>query len=624
MEKYILRFGSRFFGLSGRITAILVFLCVGLGITLGLVGFVRKWEGRLQQTEFDYASEPYIEAIRKATESIQLTHEVMRQNFYGSHDVSREEFSLCSAPCLARLPSLKVLQWAPRVPEADREAFVEQARREGWPNYQIVEPNPQGKLIPAEIRKDYYPIWYAASKCGFEAVFGWDFAADPRLLAAIDECRDLDQFTISQRINLSKIGFSPLVIQTFLPLYSDYQNVHTTAERRSHFKGLLVGLCQLDDLVNCALRYEKGHQGIDLALIDESAPPNRQLLYYHASRTRTGENRSQENLANVMKADEIFHKQTLKFGGREWSLVCIPAPQFYAAHTRWRSWAVLVVGMMATFLSAAYVWSAATRTAYVEKIVAERSVDLCKKDELLRQALETKARAIRTAHEETIFRLVAASMCRDEETGMHIRRTGLLSEALDRVAGWTEAEAEILRLAAPMHDVGKIGIPDAILQKPGKLTAKEYTIMKTHTTIGARMLEGSQSEILIMARDIALCHHERWDGDGYPRGLTGMEIPEPARIVAIVDVFDAISHDRVYRAAMSEEEVTEIMVAGGGKHFDPILLAVFLEHYEEMWDIIRENPDEEEKEEEIAAKSLQMLGVPIATGVETEPAGAPV
>ena len=212
------------------------------------------------------------------------------------------------------------------------------------------------------------------------------------------------------------------------------------------------------------------------------------------------------------------------------------------------------------------------------------------------QNLEEKVRQqtaeIRSAHEETIFRLVSASLCRDEETGMHIKRTGLLSEALARAAGWSVAEAEVIRLAAPMQDVGKIGVPDAILQKPGKLTPEEFEIMKRHTVIGAKMLEGSRSAILNMARRIALNHHERWDGTGYTWGVAGQDIPEAARIVSIVDVYDAISHDRVYRPALAEDEVLKIMHEGVGTHFDPALSAMFLAHYETLQQIAQANPDE--------------------------------
>lgn len=151
---------------------------------------------------------------------------------------------------------------------------------------------------------------------------------------------------------------------------------------------------------------------------------------------------------------------------------------------------------------------------------------------------------------------------------MHIRRTGLLSELLARAAGWSNADAEAIRQAAPMHDIGKIGVPDAVLRKPGELTPEEHEIMRTHTVIGAKMLAGSNAPVLKMAREIALHHHERWDGTGYPDGLAGYDIPEIARIVTIVDVYDALTHDRVYRRALPEDEVLAIMHQGLGTHYD--------------------------------------------------------
>ena len=200
-------------------------------------------------------------------------------------------------------------------------------------------------------------------------------------------------------------------------------------------------------------------------------------------------------------------------------------------------------------------------------------------------------RMIRRAHEETIHRLLAASAFRDHETGAHIQRTGLFSEVLAREAGWDSFRAEQLRMAAPMHDVGKIGIPDAILRKPGKLTDEEFEIMKTHSLLGAEMLSGSESDVMQLAQQIALSHHERWDGRGYPRGLVGPAIPECARIVAIVDVYDALSHDRVYRPAFSEPDVISMMLEGDGTHFDPHLLECFLAVLPEIRTISDAHPD---------------------------------
>jgi putative two-component system response regulator len=199
---------------------------------------------------------------------------------------------------------------------------------------------------------------------------------------------------------------------------------------------------------------------------------------------------------------------------------------------------------------------------------------------------------IRLAHEETIHRLVAASRYRDEETGAHIRRVGLYSELLAEAIGRPANEVEWMRMAAPMHDVGKIGIPDAILRKPGKLTPAEYDVMKTHTLIGAKILEGSSSPMLQLAHEIALFHHEHWDGQGYPSGAAAEEIPESARIVALVDVYDALTQDRVYRPALGEAEALDVLEQGRGKHFDPFILRVFLSLVPEVRRIAAQNPEE--------------------------------
>jgi putative two-component system response regulator len=228
----------------------------------------------------------------------------------------------------------------------------------------------------------------------------------------------------------------------------------------------------------------------------------------------------------------------------------------------------------------------------------------------LERRVQQQTLEIRLAHEETIHRLVTATGCRDEETGAHIRRTGLFSEVLALAAGWSTAEAEQLRMAAPMHDIGKIGIPDAILQKPGKLTPEEFERMKQHTTIGARMLAGSTSPVLQLAEKIALSHHERWDGIGYPLRLSGEAIPEAARILTIVDVYDALSHDRVYRPALPEDVVLSTMRNGQGSQFDPGLFALFVSVFEKIRAIAESHPDEcDGVEEPIGPSIYSAIGI---------------
>lgn len=195
----------------------------------------------------------------------------------------------------------------------------------------------------------------------------------------------------------------------------------------------------------------------------------------------------------------------------------------------------------------------------------------------LEQRIRERTVELRSREAEITMRLVAAAEFRDGNTGLHIRRMARYATAIALVLGWLEAAIDDLRLAAPMHDIGKIGISDQILLKRGKLTAAEFAIMKRHTEIGAEIIGPSPIPLLQMARDVILCHHERWDGSGYPCGLVGEEIPEAARIVAFANVYDALSSDRVYRPAFPEDEVQAIMTAGNGNQFDPRIINSFPE-----------------------------------------------
>ncbi len=194
--------------------------------------------------------------------------------------------------------------------------------------------------------------------------------------------------------------------------------------------------------------------------------------------------------------------------------------------------------------------------------------------ELERRVLE-RTRELNETRLEIIRRLGRAAEYRDNETGNHIIRMSQMAQHLARAAGLPEERCELILHAAPMHDIGKIGIPDHILLKPGKLDAEEWEIMKRHVQIGAEILSGHDSELMRLARTIALTHHERWDGKGYPRGLAGEEIPIEGRIVAIADVFDALTSERPYKRAWSAEEAVAEICRGAGNHFDPRLVAHF-------------------------------------------------
>lgn len=226
-----------------------------------------------------------------------------------------------------------------------------------------------------------------------------------------------------------------------------------------------------------------------------------------------------------------------------------------------------------------------------------------KKQQLMRENLLTKEKLelevhrrtqqIREREEEIAIRLISAAVQRDEETGAHIRRIGLYSAEMAKEPGWPMSHVDDIKLAAPMHDIGKIGIPDKILQKPGRLTEDEFAIMKDHSRIGGEMLAGSGISLLNTASIIANYHHEKWDGSGYPDGLKGKEIPEAARIVAIVDVYDALVHERVYKKAFSETKALAIMDEMAQDHLDPDLFAVFLSIIDRIREIKDRNQDEE-------------------------------
>ncbi len=208
--------------------------------------------------------------------------------------------------------------------------------------------------------------------------------------------------------------------------------------------------------------------------------------------------------------------------------------------------------------------------------------------------LERSETALALSQEETIMRLSIAVETRDQETGDHIERMGRYCALLANKIGWDEARCELLRIAAPLHDVGKIAIPDAILLKPGALTPEERTEMEKHAEIGHEILAGSDSPLLDLAARIALSHHEHWDGGGYPNGLMGGEIPIEGRMAAIADVFDALTSDRVYRPAMTVERALAIMSEGRGTHFDPELLDVFFDSIVEVL-MIRDGHVEEQQ-----------------------------
>lgn len=221
-----------------------------------------------------------------------------------------------------------------------------------------------------------------------------------------------------------------------------------------------------------------------------------------------------------------------------------------------------------------------------QKFLADRAQHLA-------ELVEARTSEIRDRERELIFRISRAAEFRDPETGAHIQRMAHYSQIIARGLDLDDAACKLILEAAPMHDVGKIGIPDYILLKPGKLTVEEFEVMKGHARLGHELLKDSHSEIMRAGAEIAISHHEKYDGSGYPHGLKGQGIPLFGRIVAVADVFDALTSERPYKKAWPLEEAVRFLEEGRGRHFDPLCVEALLAGWNEVLDVRRRFQDEE-------------------------------
>lgn len=212
-------------------------------------------------------------------------------------------------------------------------------------------------------------------------------------------------------------------------------------------------------------------------------------------------------------------------------------------------------------------------------------------NKLLDQKIRLRTQELADTRLEVVQRLGRAAEYRDNETGMHVIRMSRYSSLLGEAVQLSNDHCELILHASPMHDIGKIGIPDSILLKPGKLNAQEWEIMKTHSEIGGEILSGSGSSLMKMAESIARTHHEKWDGSGYPRGLKGSQIPLEGRIVAVCDVFDALTSERPYKKEWPMDKAIQELKSLSGTHFDPDMVDKFIEILPEIKKVKRKYRD---------------------------------
>ena len=218
-------------------------------------------------------------------------------------------------------------------------------------------------------------------------------------------------------------------------------------------------------------------------------------------------------------------------------------------------------------------------------------LNLYDQNRALEGLVNERTRELNESRLEIIRRLGLAAEYKDNETGMHVIRMSYYCKAMATAIGMSEEEVDLLLNASPMHDVGKIGIADNILLKPGRLNAEERAIMKRHTKIGAEIIGKHDSPLLNMARTVALTHHEKWDGNGYPLGLKGVEIPLAGRIVAVADVFDALISKRPYKEAWPFEKAVALIKEEAGRHFDPAVVDIFLDNLAEIFELAKSHAD---------------------------------
>lgn len=561
---------SRFFMFEPHRRPVVWVVCIGVALSLTAFFMLRSRQRSIVERMFQVAAEERANAVKNAFKTELAMMELVRSALVADGRIERDEFQEMSRPFLAHAEDIRAVEWIPRVPKNKRNEFEAAAVRGGLPGFQITEMTRDGELAPARQREEYYPIYYVGPIQNDKRIYGYDLASEPERFDCLQLSRDSGQTVASGRIDFVNEPDSPGGFLVAFPVYALGTRHKTLEERRENLAGFILGVFRPSDMIASALR-KLQPEGIDVALCDPTDKHNHGIIYYHASRMDRVD--VQPDTSRLMATSATRYSVQLGLAGHPWTIVCAPTAEFYAAHLTWWPVAALAAGLMFTFMSAGFLLYTVERNVQLEERVQQQTKD------------------IRSTQEEVLLRLASASQCSDSETPMHLRRIGLMSQALARAVDWLDEDVDAIRQAAPMHDVGKVGVPEAIRRNTGPLTPQEADLVKSHTRIGGEILAGSSLPMLKMAHDIALNHHEHWDGNGYPRGIAGREIPESARIVAIVDAFDSLTHDAPGRPALSVKEAIMKMQQENERQFDPALLAAFVTHLDEMQRICESHPN---------------------------------
>ena len=294
-------------------------------------------------------------------------------------------------------------------------------------------------------------------------------------------------------------------------------------------------------------------ENIDLIILDIKMPKLDGFGVINSLREELGDKNVPPILIVTDVSDQAFRREALTYGARDYIIRPFDLREFLA-----RVHNLLEVRQ-------------AHQVIHFQKEILEEKVQERTKE--LSDALDQ----LQESRLDVVWRLGRAAEYRDNETGLHIIRMSQIAAVLGRAYGMAEEEADLLLVASPMHDIGKLGIPDSVLLKPGKLDEEEWKVMQTHAQIGADILVGGNSDLMIMAHEIALTHHEKWDGSGYPNGLKGEEIPLSGRVSSLADVFDALTSERPYKKAWSIDDAMDLIRSESGKQFEPRLVELLEE-----------------------------------------------
>ncbi len=352
---------------SRRVPAVLA-LCVGCALSVLAFKAVRKWEQRRVQSRFERMSGNCVAAVQK---TVALGLGVFRsiESFYAaSQVVERHEFRAFVRNILSRHRAIAALQWAPRIAAAERDAHEAAGRREGLAGYRITERDGSGRRVPVRPRAEYFPVYYSEPSEGRDRGLGFDLASHATYGEVMARARDGARPVATGRLELDGAGSGSLAVKVFLPVYRNNLPHETPAERQSHLQGFVVGVFRVAELVDEALG-DLALGGIHLCLFDESAPPGRRFLCSYPPGVARAE--PVRGAAGTLR-----RRAALDVGGRQWSLLCVPAEEFSAGERAWLPWAVLAAGLVVTALSVAYLAVVMGRAARVERLVAKRTDEL--------------------------------------------------------------------------------------------------------------------------------------------------------------------------------------------------------------------------------------------------------